>query len=402
MADTTAAAAAASTPSYSELSSQVTSALEELRADPSLAAPTQEAEELFRLDDQVQIFFVTGDGRVSTFSELVPLRIFRFREAPAEGVAAPPPASPSAFLQVGGWSHPLVPGASPCLQAGNGAIMFPDIYADLPDCSVGLVLQDDVTPEARAELLGWLERLTAFKKEIQPEDYNLGRLGRSIVKGAELVSKGIDMGTEKAGQLIVYVTEKSQAAADATGLEREDTKVGPLARSSVKAAKTATNATVKVSGYVANRVGKLTKSLADYLAAKVDKPVAAGMPPRKNSGGLLSYVVDAARGGLIAYGTIYNNLEGAAKVLGSSLKANSVKIVNQRYGQEASEVFGDAMTAAGNGALTYMNIQSLGAKGLLKKAAKETGKSVARNVLNVNSVEKNTQQQPQQQPSQLA
>jgi len=374
---------------YAELSSQVTEALEKLEADPSLlAGPSQDADELFRLEDQVQIFFVTGDGRVSTFSEPVPLRIFKFRESSApEGSEG---GGSAVFLQVGGWTHPLLPGASPCLQAGNGALMFPDIYADLPDSSVGLVLLDSVPPEVRAELLSLLESLTAFKKEVQEEDYNLGRLGLSIVKGAKLVSKGIGLGAEKAGQLIEYVGEKGQEQAAKT--EREDAKVGPLARSSVQAAKTATHATVKVSGYVANRVGKLTKSLADYLAAKVDRPAGEGAQPRRNSG-LLSYVVDAARGGLIAYGTIYNNLEGAAKVLGTSLKTNSVKVVHQRYGAEAGEVFSDAMTAAGNGAMTYMNIQSLGAKGLLKKAAKETGKSVAKNVLNSYSGEKGELQQ---------
>jgi hypothetical protein len=383
---------------YSDLSSQVTSALEELQADPSLASPLQEADELFRLDDQVQIFFVTGDGRVSTFSEPVTLRIFQFRDGAKAAVEGTADGGPTVFLQVGGWTHPLVPGASPCLQAGNGAIMFPDVYADLPDCSVGLVLQDQVLPEVRAELVVLLERLTAFKKELQVEDYNLGRLGQSIVKGAELVSKGIGIGTEKASQLIVYMTENSQeqvAAAD--GRERADANVGPLARSSVKAAKTATSATVKISGYVANSVGKLTKPVADYLAAKVNSPVAAGIP-RKNSG-LMSYVVDAARGGLIAYGTIYNNLEAAAESLGTSLKTSSVKVVNQRYGAEAGEVFGDAMTAAGNGALTYMNIQTMGAKSLLKSTAKETGKSVAKNVLNLHGGEK---EQVQQQPQQLA
>ena len=102
----------------------------------------------------------------------------------------------------------------------------------------------------------------------------------------------------------------------------------------------------------------------------------------------MSYIVDAARGGLIAYGTIYNNLETAAKALGTNLKDSSVKIVNQRYGSEAGEVFGDAMTAAGNGAMTYMNIQSLGAKGLIKATAKETGKNVARSVISAHSGEK--------------
>lgn len=375
-------------PSYADLSSQVTSALEELTADPTLLDPTRQAEELFRLDDKVQIFFVTADGHVSTFSEPVSLRIFKFQ---SEGESPSAEAAGDVFLQVGGWTHPLTPtGTSPCLLAANGALMFPDLYADRPDCSVGLVLAEEVPAEVREQLVDLLIKLTAFKKELQVEDYNLGRLGRSIVKGAELVSKGIGLGADKAGQLIEYVTEKSQVAGEeeAAAAAAKPCKVGPIARGSVRAAKTATHATVKVSGYVANRVGRLTKSLADYLAAKVDKPaVAEGQPPRKNSG-VMAYVVDAARGGLIAYGTIYNNLEAAAKALGGNLKASSVTIVGQRYGTEAAEVFGDAMTAAGNGALTYMNIQSLGAKGLIKATAKQTGKNVAKNLLKAHGGEK--------------
>ena len=40
----------------------------------------REAEELFLLPDCVHIFFVTGSGRVSTFSEPSTLRIFRFKD----------------------------------------------------------------------------------------------------------------------------------------------------------------------------------------------------------------------------------------------------------------------------------------------------------------------------------
>ena len=39
------------------------------------------------------------------------------------------------------------------------------------------------------------------------------------------------------------------------------------------------------------------------------------------------------------------------------------------------------MTAAGNAAMTYMNVQSLGVKGLLKKTAKDTGKQLGKAVL---------------------
>jgi len=378
---------AANTP-YTNLSTEVQTALNELNADNSKYQP-QNANELFKLENSVQIFFLTTDGKVSTFSAPETLRIFQFHEA-SEG-------SSSTFLQVGGWTHPLITGASPCLQAENGAIMFPDIYSDLPNCSVGLVLIEGVPEETRTLLMGLLDQHTALKSQtLLPPDQRLGAIGSAIVKGAEYISQGIEIGAEKAGDLIEYVTEISQVK---LAKAEEDAKVGSLTRGSINAAKSATTATVKVSGYVANRVGKLTKSMAGYLASKAEKPlsgvVATSDDKRKSS--TMAYVVDAARGSLIAYGTVYNGLETSAKVLGKNMKENSVKVVSHKYGGEAGNVFGDACTAAGNAAMTYMNIQSLGVKGLVKKTAKETGKTVAKNVINGESRKSVTSQPETQQ-----
>jgi len=353
---------------YTALSGQVNTALEELNADPAFYVPDQQATELFRLEEKVQIFFVTSDGHVSTFSAPETLRIFKFNQAD-EG-------STNVFLQVGGWTHPLIAEASPCLQAQNGALMFPDIYSDTPNNAVGLVLLDDVSPETRGELLNHLRTYTAFKAEAQEEDHQLGALGSAILKGAELVTKGLEYGTDKAGKLIEYASEKSQ---EQLAKGNEDAKVGSVTKHTVNAAKHTTNATVKVSGYVANRVGKLTKSLADYLASKGPSRTKSGKGD--GSDGLVGSIVDAARGGLIAYGTVYSNLETNAKVLGKQLKDNSVKVVQHKYGTEAAGVASEAMTAAGNGAMTYMNIQSLGVKGLVKDTAKQTGKNVLKNVV---------------------
>merc|ERR1712003_440770 len=150
------------------------------------------------------------------------------------------------FIQVGGWTHPLVPGASPCLQAENGAIMFPDIYSETPDSSVGLAISDSCEPAVRQQLLTHLEQLTAYKQlpQLGPE-HQLGALGSSIVKGCELLASGIEVGAEKAGSLIEYVTEEGQKRLSKA---EEDAKVGSLARNSVNVAKSATSATVKVSG----------------------------------------------------------------------------------------------------------------------------------------------------------
>jgi len=358
---------------YTNLSAEVQNALSELNADNTKYEP-QNAAELLRLENSVQIFFVTSDGRVSTFSAPETLRIFQFSQDQAD--------STSTFLQVGGWTHPLIPGASPCLQAENGALMFPDIYSDLPDCSVGLVLMDGISEEIRSDLVNLLAQHTALKSQtLLPPDQRLGSIGSAIVKGAEYLAQGIEIGAEKAGDLIEYVTDKSQKKLSKA---EEDAKIGSLTKGSISAAKSATTATVKVSGYVANRVGKLTKSMAGYLAAKAEKPISGVVSTTKGGDkkqGTMAYLIDAARGGLIAYGTVYTGLESSAKVLGKNIKDNSVKVVSHKYGGDAGHVFGDACTAAGNAAMTYMNLQSLGVKGLVKKTAKETGKTVAKNVI---------------------
>jgi len=259
--------------------------------------------------------------------------------------------------------------------------MFPDIYSDLPDCSVGLVLMEGISEETRAKLINLLSQHTALKSQtLLPPDQRLGSIGSAIVKGAEYLSQGIEIGAEKAGELIEYVTDKSQKKLSKA---EEDAKIGSLTKGSISAAKTATTATVKVSGYVANRVGKLTKSMAGYLAAKAEKPISGVVATTggDKKQGTMAYLIDAARGGLIAYGTVYTGLESSAKVLGKNMKDNSVKVVSHKYGGDAGHVFGDACTAAGNAAMTYMNLQSLGVKGLVKKTAKETGKTVAKNVI---------------------
>merc|ERR1719499_1348938 len=157
---------------------------------------------------------------------------------------------------------------------------------------------------------------------------------------------------------------------------------------SIKGVGYATYATVKVSGFVADRVGKLTKNTADYLAKKIEKPISGAVvgSGSGSDGGMtksssMRHILDAARGGLIAYGTVYAGLEENAKVLGKCLKEESVEVVQHKYGGEAGEVYGEAMTAAGNGAMTYLNVASLGVKGLVKKTAKQTAKGVGKGVL---------------------
>jgi len=382
---------------YSDLQQNVHRAMDELVADESVYVPTREAEELFNLPDCVQIFFITADGRVSTFSQPSSLRIFKFKNEINKD-----DESANTFIQVNGWTHPLGEG-SPVLKAENGSFMFPDAYSDQEGASVGLVIMDDtpfnVDGEAEKQLQQLLEKLTALKtiqksqtgigseKELEL-DHHLGKLGSLILKGAQTVGKTMeDTIVPKTTQLIEYATEKQKSKMGQPA--EEDSKMNSVLKTTVKGAGYATKATVKVSGFVANRVGDLTKSIAKSLARKMEPAVSgatgAGSGSGKTKNSSIRTLVDVARGGLLAYGTIYTSLEDSAKVLGNSVKSNSVQVVEHKYGGEAGEVFGEAATAAGNAAMTYMNIQSLGVKGLIKKTAKTTGKELGKAVLDAHS-----------------
>ena len=165
----------------------------------------------------------------------------------------------------------------------------------------------------------------------------LGKIGHSLVRGAEIVSQGLGYGAEKATQLIEYVGEREKQKAIAKGVPPTEAKLSPALKTTLQGTKYVTNQTVRVSGFVANRVGKLTKGLADHLATKMEKPVTTAVTGttggHKTKSTSMQNIVDAARGGLLAYGTVYTGLENSAKVLGKSIKENSVKVVEVKYGQ---------------------------------------------------------------------
>ncbi len=270
--------------------------------------------------------------------------------------------------------------------------MFPDVYSEDTGSAVGIVIADDspfnIDNEAQDQLAKLLDELTALKKE-EPlgEDQRLGKIGKTLVWSAEKIGRGLEKGADKAVTLIEYVGEKQKekiVAAD------ENKKISPALKGTIKGAKYTTMATVKVSGFVAKRVGNLSKGLSKYLAKKMEPSVTSatggggggetgtGGKPKSSS---MYNLVDAARGGLLAYGTVYASLEESGKVLGRSVKDQSVQVVEKKYGDEAGKTATDAMTAAGDAAMTYMNIQSLGVKGLVKRTAKNTGKNLGKAVL---------------------
>merc|ERR1712029_38520 len=149
-------------------------------------------------------------------------------------------------------------------------------------------------------------------------EHKLGPVGLAVFKGAKVVGKKVEQGAENSRKLIEYVADKQKAKIQVQD-DHKDAKVNAALKT-----------TVKVSGFVANRLGKLSKGLSNHLAKKMaPEPAVSGgeVAKKPRSSSSMYNLMDAARGGLLAYGTVYSSLEESAKVLGKSMKDNSVQVV---------------------------------------------------------------------------
>ena len=109
--------------------------------------------------DNVQQYFISPDGSVTSSSEPERMQIVQFSGkkmntlnnslsflslvigmvkplSDNELSLKPPPEDsqgnrPPAYLQVGSWIYPLVPGVSPCFRTSFRAFILPDIHSDV-------------------------------------------------------------------------------------------------------------------------------------------------------------------------------------------------------------------------------------------------------------------------------
>ena len=114
-------------PSYEDATTP-TSDIDMLIADrienPQRAALRESnATELFKIPSGVQMYFITPEGYVSAPSYPSSLEILRLDSPLSIGADN---AEATAFLQVGDWTYPLMPGCSPALQTDWASYIFPD------------------------------------------------------------------------------------------------------------------------------------------------------------------------------------------------------------------------------------------------------------------------------------
>nr|CAH7720544.1 unnamed protein product [Callosobruchus chinensis] len=132
---------------------------------------------------------------------------------------------------------------------------------------------------------------------------------------------------------------------------------------------------------LAEKVGIATTRLGQFLAPHIQRQGTRLLASTTNLSEQEAHqkvksVLTVAAGAVEAFSTVYRGLETSASILGSSLKENTVKIVEHKYGQPASVLTGDTFNTVGNVYAIHQNTKVITPKGLVKGAAKGTGKAM--------------------------
>ncbi|XP_052902110.1 protein spartin isoform X2 [Anopheles moucheti] len=301
-----------------------------------------------------------------------------------------PDAEQSGFL-----IYPLIPGVSPCYRTEYGAFILPDLAAaSVEGRAIGLVV-----PAEADEVV--LEILVAFLHGIVPQPTPTGArvskrsllpdsttVSAGIIKGAFYLSQGLVRGAERTGQLIAtgtpYVISKLGQKQNSTAQDSTETatvQVPKNVRTGIEIAKNVTGTAAGVTSYVAGKVGSATMALGRFLAPHIQRHGSAllaygtGMSEQDASqrmNGALTICAGAVEG----FGTVYEGLERSASILGQSLSASTVQIVEHRYGTEASQFVGSSLDTVGNVINVTHNMNYITPKGLAKRTAKNAGKAL--------------------------
>jgi hypothetical protein len=161
-------------------------------------------------------------------------------------------------------------------------------------------------------------------------------------------------------------------------------QVDPKIVKGVEYAKKGSEVTKKAAGKVEGWVGDATRSLGRSLSRLVfgvpDKTGGSGGSGGSGSSGTMQQIRWILKLGLQGMGVVFSALDDAKEILKKSIKTETVKVVDYKYGADAAVVAAEASDAFGNLVDTADSAMSIGLskKAFAKKVVKKTGKAMAK------------------------
>merc|ERR1719500_548630 len=349
-------------------------------SDSVTSVTSREAGEILFSMGEVQVFHVSPGGEVTTPSYPETLHVIRLDRAEDKAGTELPPA----FIEVGDWTYPLVRGKSPIMKSNYGGYMFPDLEKrNIAGGAVGLLIPESVTDVDRDIFESLLTELTtSFKTQEDVEtEYAEYRefsssLASGLVSGAEVVGRGMVKGAVKTSELLFHGSEYAKQHIAPEGVRVVDPKV----QAGLETARWVSTGACRVSGWLVSRVGSATASLARVVAPHMEREATRALTHFSSQSSVesrqqIAIAGEIASGTVAAVSTMFLALENSSKILAKNLANNTVMIVSHKYGADMAAATDAAFATAGNSYQTFYNVGALGAKGIAKRAVKDTAKA---------------------------
>eukprot|EP01123_Difflugia_compressa_P006483 TRINITY_DN18720_c0_g1_i1.p1 TRINITY_DN18720_c0_g1~~TRINITY_DN18720_c0_g1_i1.p1 ORF type:complete len:224 (+),score=57.31 TRINITY_DN18720_c0_g1_i1:2-673(+) len=159
---------------------------------------------------------------------------------------------------------------------------------------------------------------------------------------------------------------------------KEPLQIPESIKSTLEVAKTLTPHFVRLSETLVAGVSIVAKHLANSTSDMIMQKMNSSNPtvtkdPRFSAAAQLGKTT------VVAVATVWNSLEDAGLAFLNSVGTAATDVINHKYGSEAGKVAKDGFTVAQDVVKTGTALNSIGAKAIAKKVAKESGKKLVMN-----------------------
>ena len=384
------------------------------------------ANELIRIDNGVQLFYIADDGTVSTPSYPTTLSLYTFDDQASNSEIV-------GFIRVGSWLYPLIPNESPAMKTNFNAYIFPNKEqeetsgANKMNCFVGITMASEVSEDERTMFEDVLSSYSSLiyqnqtaansntkssvlhapasvprpapqvstnikmsdleKKELvvisddedqkdKAKQSTSEYIAQNLMTGAQYLTSGVQKTTEYANKYIKTGGDKLKTQLNPN---EQEVKVDPKVKKAMQHVRYGTHCTVRVSSYLLDKLGSLATYTAKAVAPHIkqstthllSKTGIAGS--KENATGYVDGICHVTGSGLQGFAMVYDSLEQAAKTLSKNITDQTVTVVEHKYGPDLANVTQNGMYSVGNVALSVNNIRNLKvARTIAKATAKET------------------------------
>ncbi|VDM42880.1 unnamed protein product [Toxocara canis] len=326
-----------------------------------------EAELVFCIPDGVQLFIIEGDETtVPTYP--CPLQIFQFNAQTQTSADV----HAEAFMKVGPWVYPLIPGKTPVLKNDVGAYVVPNPTADHPNMFVGIMLPSDLDEQMKEDFFNYLKQFTEMRVEditrslSHEERKRLSdKIAALLIHGSEMVAWGVNFTANKTAEIVAEQAGKHRASVKPN---EEPVAVNPAIRTSIHYVHRGSKIVAKCTRYLLDKIGDMGIAVGRQLAASAEKRFGDG-----KGGGLVSGTINVLGGGIVGASTVWMAMENASKTLCRNIANEAVDTVKVKYGEQASMTAHEALYATGHTTLAAFQLWDLGPRSIAGRAARKAG-----------------------------